>query len=293
MRQEWGSVALVGLLVALAGCADGASAPPANVVPDSIEDVKVTATTGALRGIVVDETITPIPGVSVALAGVKEIKLTANDGGFAFSGLQPGDYFVTATKPGFKAIQSAGTVVAGDANPPLMRIIMAVDNATTPLVELQNWKAFLQCGAWALVVTTNPCAVADSDNVHNFFFGAGQIPDHAQAEAVWEGTQPLGNMLQMGFYDPSSLASNWKTVNGPSPLMVNASMEEIDDALGEDADHTTLRLFPGSTPGTPPTPTVVVNQAYDVYMLYFYNFVPREGYRFAVDGPCSGPAQCG
>ena len=284
------------LLVVASGCAgtDG-KGQDASKVPDSIQNVQVTDDTGAIRGVVVDQKVTPLKDARVSLRGREESKLTGDDGAFVFTGLPSGDYFLTAEKVGYQAIQSSATVVAGLKEPPVTRMIMTVDNATSPFVELQNWRAFLQCGAGAPVdnpvsgphTTVNPCFETGSDNVHDFNFGAGAMPDYAQGEAVWTGTQPLGNRLQFGYYDPASLATNWKTVDGPSPLILPATPEEITAAVGNGTDHLTIRVFAGTD-----QPTVVVNQGYDVYMQYFYNFVPRAGYTFANDGPCDPITVC-
>jgi hypothetical protein len=169
------------------------------------------------------------------------------------------------------------------------RIIMTIDNVTAPFVELTNWKAFLQCGIFLVAVSTNPCALTGSDNVHDFGFGAGTIPDFAQTEAVWKGTQPLGNYLSMGYF--LSGISNWKSSNGVSPLVVKATQDEIIKAKGEDIDRLTVRIFPGTDPSGV-NPTVVLNQQYDIYTQYFYNFVPRDDYMFANDGPCDPVTVC-
>ncbi|MBN2798980.1 MAG: TonB-dependent receptor [Deltaproteobacteria bacterium] len=74
-------------------------------------------TTGAIRGVVTDaEDDLPIPGVTItlfsdALIGGVQQRTTDNTGGYQFVELPPGDYDVTATKPGFKSVTVAGVVV--------------------------------------------------------------------------------------------------------------------------------------------------------------------------------------
>lgn len=127
--------------------------------------------------------------------------------------------------------------------------------------------------------------------MHDFEFGGGRIPDYIQVEAVWEGTQPAGNYLSLGFYDPDTAASNWESVDGTSVLILNATAEEVAEALGDDANETTVRLFPGGGPdGT--NPTLVLDQRYDIFVTHFYGFVPRVGWSLAVDGACNGPQDC-
>lgn len=268
------------LLLVLAGCADGPREGPQVAVPESVQNVEVSATKGAIRGIVLDETVKPLAGAAVAVTGVQEIKTTAADGGFVFGGLEPGDYFLTVSKPGYVAIQSSAQVVAGQAEPPLVKIILTADPTKAPFVELQNWKAFLQCGAGVpLGGSWNPCLFTGSDNVRYFAFGAGVLPMFGQAEAVWEGTQPLGNTLWLQFGTQRGV--------GESPMVHRLDADGIDESAGDDDEDIMVRVFAGDE-----SPTVVINQAYDIYVSYFYHFVPREGYMFAIDGPCDPVQSC-
>ena len=286
--------ALVALLATslLAGCADGNGG---NSATEPTFDLGLTATssTGVIRGVVVDDAIRPIPGATVVLSGGDSSGQTTTnaEGLFGFSTLVPGTYFLSISKPGYFTTQQSADVVAGVAEPDIVKVLLAIDVANLPFTELLTWTAFLQCGAFLVAGSLNPCAAADSDNVHDFAFGGGRIPDMVHVEAYWEGTQPAGNYLSMGFYDPESLASNWKSIDGTSPLIIQANGTEIQDALGDDANHTTVRLFPGGGPdGT--NPTLVLNQRYEVYVTNFYGFVPREGWSIVVDGPCTTPEQC-
>ena len=279
----------------LAGCTDGGpSADPADD-PSAFDDVQVSDTTGAIRGIVYDATITPLPGALVQVTGGPNAT-TDDQGAFVFSNLQPGDYFLTVTKAGYLATQQSVGVVAGQLEPPVTKVQLLVDAAQQPFVELYQWTGFLQCGANLIVRSVNPCAFSGSDNVHDFPWGAdGRIPEYAQAEAIWQGTQPAGNWLSMNYWDPDGATGteSCKVVNSESPLMLNFTQEEIAACEGDEASKLTVRLFPGSSDGTPPQPTILANQQYDVYIQYFFGFVPRADYRLAVDGPCNSVEQCG
>ena len=292
------TIALAFLLVStlLAGCSDGGSGKGSSTDPTFDDlDLQATSSTGIIRGVVVDDAIRPIAGAKVVLGGGESSgEATSTEAGtFGFENLLPGTYFLQVSKPGFFDAQQSTEVVAGVAEPNIVKVLLQVDAANMPFTELLTWTAFLQCGMAVVVVSSNPCAVADSDNVHDFTFGGGRIPDYIQVEAVWEGTQPAGNYLSMGFYDPNTVdgISNWKSVDGTSPLIVVANQTEVAGALGEDADHTTVRIFPGAGPdGT--NPTLVLNQRYDLFVTHFYGFQPREGWSIVADGPCSVPADC-
>jgi hypothetical protein len=293
MRGVAAALALIGFL--MAGCSEPASVEKDLVEePIAFENLEVTETKGLIRGLVISETITPIGGAQVELrmADGSLTKETDGQGAFVFTDLEPGDYFLSASKPGYFPVQASATVVAGVDEPPIVKIQLLIDVANQPYTELLQWSGFLQCGAAIpFVGSLNPCAFTGSDNVHDFPFGSNRTPDFSQAEAVWTGTQPLGNYLSFGFYDPDSLASNWKSVNMGSPAVVNATQDEVVEAVGEEADKLIVRLFPGTGPdGT--NPTVVVEQRYDVYVTYFYGFVPPPGWIFVVDGPCLDAEPC-
>lgn len=109
------------LCLALAGCSDGGSGGPDADFSDL--DVDVSDTTGAIRGLVVDESIRPVEGAAVRLTGLAE-RSTESDalGRFVFSGLVPGTYFLTVASPIHKEVQSSAEVVAGVVEPPLVRV---------------------------------------------------------------------------------------------------------------------------------------------------------------------------
>jgi hypothetical protein len=286
-------VALAALLLTLlfAGCADDPGADGAEPEPEAFDDVQVTDTTGAIRGIVVSEAIVPIPDVLVQLVDGRN-QTTDAEGAFVFNGLEPGDYFVTATKAGYITQQQSATVVAGDKLPPITKILLPVSTEDRPFTELYQWSGFLQCGAWAFVVTTNPCAFTGSDNVHDFPWSADRIPDFFQAEAIFTGTQPTGNWLDFSVNDPNGLNTSCFGVNSESPAILNNTQDAIIDCEGDKATKITLKIFPGATEGTPPTPTILANQQYDIYVQYFFGFVPRAGYTLAADGVCDIPEKC-
>jgi len=232
----------------------------------------------------------PIEGVLVTLAGGAN-KTTDAEGAFVFSNLEPGDYFLTASKPGYFPVQASTSVVAGERDPPITKVTLLVDQASQPFAEVLQWSAFLQCGMNAVAISLNPCAFTGSDNVHDFEFN-GQVPQYAQAEVVWTGTQPLGNWLSFSIHDPDTSTGSCYRVNSQSPAVLKANQTQITDCYGEDAELLTYKIFPGSQPGTPPVPTVLTNQRYDVYVQYFYGFTPREDYFFHQEGPCEPITVC-
>lgn len=254
-------------------------------MPESIQDVEVTATTGAIRGVVVDEAIVPLAGVLVQLTNGPNQTTTA-DGGFVFSGLEPGDYFLTATLKGYFSQQASASVVAGDAEPPVTKITLPRMQSADPYTTQQVWDGFIQCAFMAGdgFVGMNTCGIVDDRFIHYFDLG-GAMPDFAQAEGVWESTQALGADLSLSYYDGGTW--HFKEVHGTSPLIINANATEIADWWTENATELPMRMFPGSG-----AVAVTYNQQFTVFMTMFYNFLPREGWAFVNDGPCATPAEC-
>jgi hypothetical protein len=211
---------------------------------------------------------------------------------------------VRATHPGYLATESTARVVAGDGQPPLVRLQLQADASGGTYTELQHWRGFIECGVGsdgegqeAANHSYLPCALANSavatDNIHDFFFGGTRVPDVAQAELVWSGTQPLGNDLQLDFPSTGPNLSggkgDWAVVAGPSPLVLAGNATQIRAGLGNSTEHVDVRVLAGTTQ----LATLTLQQGFDVYMTYFYGFAPRPGWTMFSDGPCDSPAQCG
>ena len=86
----------------LAGCATQDAGSGASNTDPGV-DVQPTETTGIIKGVVVDQAIKPLGKAIVTIkAAGKTITNTTNaNGGFGFEGLEPGTYFVVASKAGY------------------------------------------------------------------------------------------------------------------------------------------------------------------------------------------------
>lgn len=288
---RWWAVLCVALCLPLAGCAANDTPPPA-AVPGSVEHVEVTDTTGAIRGVVTDLAIKPIAGVKVSIAGQAVSVETVDDGGFVFTGLEPGDYFLTAEKPGFQATQTSTSVEAGDAEPAVLRIALQALAETLAYANLQVWEGFIQCAVSAVIVAGQVCGPLDDRFI--FYFTVDRLPDFMQAEMVWKSSQAVTPMLHLGYYLGG--VTDWKGEQGVSPLLVTATSDELAEARGDDTTDNPMRVFPPFLESGNPAQTavtIVVNQAFSVYLTQFYSFTPRDDWLFIVDGPCEKPADCG
>ena len=90
----------------------------ASVMICALTAVRAQSTVGHIRGAVVDATGTAIPGATVSIApgprGGRASIVTDEKGGFAFFGLDPGRYMITASLAGFRDATTATAVRAGE-----------------------------------------------------------------------------------------------------------------------------------------------------------------------------------
>lgn len=304
---------LTATMLLLAGCSGGKGPnPEVDDVPDL--GLQATSTTGVLRGVVVDEAIRPIAAVAIELRGGNDAVQTAtssDDGFFGFDGLAPGTYFVAASKLGFSAAQSSVEVVAGDSEPPIVRLQLATDASTLPYYVLTPWEGYLQCGLSVIALCGAGTDVPMVGNVTNDRFAATVVvegvPLFIQSEAVWTPTTSASDELwlwhsnadkQDGSFNGTRNAYAWR--QGPSPLVMTSNATEIEESEYGVNNDVYLRMFTGSIGGTrnpldpegcyPGTagPDVYCGgvgyslaQSFTVYTIQFFGYLPPEGWLFA------------
>jgi len=304
------------VLAALAGCADD---PPATAG----EDVEATATTGVLRGVVVDEAIRPLLGVQVRLPladGAELNATTSDDGSFAFGGLAPGGYLVHARKLGYLDASLAVNVTAGVDEPAAVRVQMLADVLNTPGIEGFSFNGFLQCSVTAVAVRAaacNPdealqptcqlpvdlCSAGPQNLTSDEFMAVHSLGKQSvrflQMEMVWEATSQASSSLRAlpGSRDPASGEINdYRPFEGPSPLVMPMDGGVAQGLFIGNGKDLVVRVFSGYVNGTAPPaclPSPVgcpwgvgasYEQRFQVFTHAFYGFVPPEGWQFGRDG---------
>jgi hypothetical protein len=207
-------VTLMMCALALAGCASGGGKDKTDGEdPTAGLGLEATETTGIIRGVVVDARIVPLPGAVVTIATIARNATSNEDGGFGFDGLEPGTYFLNVAKAGFKDVQQSVDVVAGKDDPPIVRVLLEVDQTyVSPYYEAYTLDGFIQCGMTTSVVAyaacsqpngCNPgfgvCATNDTYTQDHFnqFIAVANVPTWIQHEVVWDATQSTGNMLNL------------------------------------------------------------------------------------------------
>jgi hypothetical protein len=271
------SVAIGLLLLAtlFAGCSDEPStAGTAEPEPEAFKEVQVTSTTGAIRGIVVTQAIVPLQNVTVSLTDGRN-QTTDAEGAFVFNDLEPGDYFVSASKLGYVSQQAAATVVAGDPSPPITKIILQADPAArAPYYEQFVLQGYIQCGTTTSVVAVAVCSIpngclglcgdtAFTEDVFGMFVPVLEVPMHIQHEVIWDATQNTGDMLSLAMrtatqeqYDGGSYDRDiGGDVIGTSPLLgiINQTMilDERNE-IGVNGTGLAPAVFSGGMEGTNP-----------------------------------------
>lgn len=292
-RLTYGVLAALTSLV-LAGCSGGAPGATPDTVDFGDLDVAPTATTGIIRGVVVDPAIRPLAGATIRISNGGET--TSNDAGlFGFANLAPGSYFLQVSKIGFNQTQVSAEVEAGVADPPIVKVLLQPNPSETPFYEEHQLRAFITCGV-ATVVSSVGCntfpAIGQDilgDRVY-FPFEFTVLPMWAQGELVWEQTQAAGGQAIWQLYGCDGYC------HGP-PAMASPALTFADEELLKEYEDSILEgglqynIFGGPHPlctyDSPYTPYgcgLTINQAFDVFVHHFYNFKPLEGWRFTNDG---------
>lgn len=310
---------LVALLVALAGCSGSdPAAEPDPAVDFTGLDLEATATTGILRGIVVDDAIRPLANATVTLrgSGVEQTAKSTAAGSFGFEALAPGTYFLNASKPGYFTSQTSAEVVAGVAEPPIVKLQLGLDAANLPYFTLHKWDGFLECGlsVIALCGAGNTAGPVTNDNFATVMT-LDAVPLFLQSEVIWSTTTAASDELWLwhsngakpdGSFNGTRNAYAWR--QGPSPLVMTSNATEIEESEYGTNNDLYLRMFTGSISGTrnpvdpegcypgEPGPDVYcggvgysIQQSFTVYTTAFFGYLPPEGWLFHVDGNADPP----
>jgi hypothetical protein len=271
-RDPGGPLAMLSILLvavaALSGCAEEA-APPAGQLDLSGLEVATSSTTGAIKGVVVDEAIRPIAGANVTVLPGELHAVSDEAGLFAFEGLLPGVYFVRADAFAHAGTQASVDVKADSAA--TVRILLTSVYVPMPYHDLYHYEGFMQ--AYASFASFAAEVVAP-----------GVLP----CTCTWSLTPPLPGLTTFVYEADGEVA-----MENPAPVYGTVYWEfigETDHAIhsshdtfpvyqvfeiGDFADDTwnwTVRLT-GSQ-------WVHVNTSFDVYVTAWYNSAPPEGWSF-------------
>ena len=284
----------------VAGCAD--PAPEVESVPLVDEGeyggLQATSQTGVIRGVVVDEAIRPVANAQVVLVaqGANRTATSADSGAFGFSDLEEGTYFLTVSKAGFAAVQQSAEVVAGDSEPPIVKVVLIADPATAPYFSATSWAGYLECSFRVAVpgVTSlgvNACNGVGNQDVNYPLAPFDRAPDLVQGELVWDSTQAFGSGLSFVVGPPDCRDIKYSRADGESPLVIAMNQTKVLEASADAEDEgfdpaegICYRAFSYVASESQGTVGLVTQQQFNAYFHAFYNMLPPEGWQFSVDG---------
>lgn len=315
MVGRLGAVALFVVSV-LAGCSGGGTgAPPAETSFDDLGG-SVSATTGLIRGVVVDERILPVADATVDLSGAADApnQTTDDQGRFLFSGLQPGTYFLAVSSPLHKAQQTSVDVEAGVAEPKVVRVLVERLFKQDPFSVQVVREGFFQCSqAGAGLYASSNCVY----DPYRWAFGPEGSP-----------TQPVDNVTQQNREWHSDVGPGWQALVfemewTPTSQGTSANMGIVVSTYKPERDGAHhFAQFTGGTPmrgqidvgvqhesaadveptTIPPegmtdmsyfvsvardgaTPGLAVNQQFKLYLTMFHYGKPPEGWSIVNGDP--------
>ncbi len=249
-------VAVLAIAIIVAGCTFG---PPSSEPTTSDGDplqlpVSYSSDTGAIRGIVTDESLLPVAGAHVALdAG--DLTQTRHDGMFSFSDVAPGSYSLQASADGFSNASKAITVIAGEVSDVRLAIqalggqdayheTLIQDARMTCAVNYQGPgpppfnSANLGCNWVTLVAGPNPLdqdlttfAVTPYDGVAGLWM-----------ETVWQPSQVFAQeaqvlwMIKENSDDATVTGDPILYTQGTSPAVGNVTRAALDNVTAEETD---------------------------------------------------------
>ena len=312
MRWPLAVLALALAAPLLAGCTAGSDgvAPTTSGPPP----LAATATTGVIRGVVVDEAIRPLANATVTArgpGGEDRTAVTGPDGFFGFTNLVPGGWFVLAHKRAYTDVQQNTEVQAGVPDPPVVKLQVTLIPGQVPFVNTMTVDAFIEC----IVPGANVCTIANvypcvflgyCDNVTDdtsfiLFYeplvSLQRVPDWFQTELVWQTTQSVSDGLGVRFSahepaDGTGIDERRGSVGGRSPLTITLNQTTATTWETGTKKGVSFEIF-GWTEALSPLGSAgfVLNQRVSFYFNVFYGYTPPDGWTFAKDGTVPPPPQ--
>lgn len=299
--------ALLVCLAVLAGCSSkgtGAADPS-----ESVPVLSVDSSTGGIRGVVVDQALKPLKGVTVSVTGQKTPKTTMADGAFTFSGLKAGTYIVRATHPVYDPVQVSVDVVAGVADPKAVKIQLQRVIAQDPFYITAQFNGYIACsvgvpnvgyseecgagvGVDCIVPVVGCQRVGGQGNniVQNDFYVDNTGVKAVIAELYWEpstggtGSGELYTMMATNFACAPECGYDDKLAeaSGKSPLYLRADDKGLE-AIQKDPTIRISTFTWASADGT--TPNVAADQPFQEFTTIFYYATAPEGWSFINNSP--------
>jgi hypothetical protein len=310
MRMKTWTVPLLLLGMALAGCSGGGGDPSEDDLPDPGE-LDVTSTTGGIRGVIVDQAIRPVKGAAVEIAGPDQRSAQSDDGGiFTVTGLKPGTYLLRASHPLYDTAQTSVEVVAGEREPPTVKMQLSQVVFEKPYIRSAEFKGFIVCSVGTYAFASEECGegvgvpcIQDpvpcgrvggqgNNQVQYDFYPESPALRSIVVEQIWtpnaEATGELYTVLATDWTcDPSCSGNELSVATGPSPLLLRADFKDGKGA-GIDNVTTATRFSTFTWPNwnsDPEDANVALNQDFQLFVTMSYVLPLPEGWSYLNGSP--------
>lgn len=230
--------------LAASGCIGGRVAPS-----DSSEGAasgEFTDETGAVRGVVTDDSFTPLGGVEIRL-DAQHLGATDESGSFSFGFVSPGLHYISAAKEGYLGAGVDEQVTAGQVL--AVRLVLVPIAVAEAYYETRIQSGILACGGAFRLGTPTSSSTTICGNtfvlgvyVDTFLLGwnVGELRSGDVVgfwgETMWTSSQALGSGMQMiwfvssGSPESSYLANRISSLasrEGTSPVQVPLPIEPV------------------------------------------------------------------
>lgn len=277
---------LLALLIAtvlVAGCAGGKGTDePAPSSPSSTVNVGGNLTEpGAIEGVVKDEELQPLSGITIALRELGASAKTDDNGSFGFTAVPAGDHTLDAAALGFEAHAKKVTVLAGETAQLeiVLNRIVVVESYNETIILTGK----ITCGAVAVPwcgATQDVDAPSPTNDRYAWGFEVPEVfPAYEIYEMVWVSTVPGTG---------EKLALLYVTTDAEDPLGIHTifSSEAASPVRGEASQSALMSAhaaYPDSALSLGVYPAIdgaVVDQSFTIYKTTFWGDEPAEGWTY-------------
>ncbi len=255
-------------------------------------------TTFTLRGVVVDEAIVPVAGITVSLflahQALASVTTDAN-GAFSFAGLTENIYRLRAHGPehGLGEIQVDVPAMVDDT----IRLQVLSQLPPTPLFSVTKWDGMVHCSQYTILIRGGGSCFyrsllgEDWNGTHMWrsFWSettqVGQTVSHVRFEAHWKPNQIMGESLR---FNAAIVEADGYSVFGPTVAMGPSPQALAWDnaTAASEGLGTTHGIMVGAWAGTddPLMPGVTFEQPFTGFYSVMHNAVPPADWSFGADG---------
>lgn len=303
--------------IVVSGCVG--DEPPAEVgndtgspTPSVAPPAEFNATSGALKGLVVDIEYVPLGGVDLRLAEADVVTRSAQDGSFSFSLVEPGDYKLESSKLGYFSGSQGVTVAAGE-------VTEGVEVSMTPLPikephkYIDSFNGYITCSIGMFDLLSEECGEGVQndlgppvpnpigDNPNNKIDWKFDLVNVTGLESVfveldWEPASTAAQQIALNVAHGFKCTPNCEaqrtycnafSVYGPPVVQceilrnVEGSGGYTDFGITDPATQVpwdmTARAWAAPVPAGE-MPNIVLEQSFTMYRTEFYDMAKPEGY---------------